>query len=98
LEALPDWPRLLSTDEAARYLGVSRETFEAEVKRGLWPKGIPRGKLNGKMTWDRSALDRRVDLISGYTAGGIQNAPEVEDGFARRRREAASRRQSGAKA
>jgi hypothetical protein len=88
---LPDWPRCLSADEAARYVGVSRNVFDAEVTEGLWPKGLTRGPSHGKVTWDRRALDRRLDIIMGR---GGNHAETEESGFERRAREAATRRKS----
>ena len=34
LTDLPFWPRLLSRDEAARYVGVCSAVFDEEAKRG----------------------------------------------------------------
>lgn len=82
---LPFWPRCLSADEAARYVGVSRNVFDAEVDKGIWPRGIPRGSLGAKMVWDRHALDRVLDEMSGL--GGSNEV----DGFERRRQAARSR-------
>ena len=70
-------PRLLTRDEAARYLGVSATTFEEEVAAGLWPAGQRRGAKGGKVTWDRRALDLAADRLSGITA------PADEAGHAR---------------
>jgi hypothetical protein len=41
---LPDWPRWLSADEAAAYVGVWVNFFLDEVGAGLWPKPVARGK------------------------------------------------------
>lgn len=38
LERLPHWPRLLSREEAARYVGVSATLFDREVGEGKWPR------------------------------------------------------------
>lgn len=72
LSELPEWPRLLTADEAARYLGVSRNLFDLEVRQGLWPQGLPRGVRGGKMTWDKQALDRRIDELTGAANGPIR--------------------------
>ena len=61
----PFWPRFLSRAEAARYVGVGVETFAAEVASGLWPAGRPRGGRGGKLTWDRTLLDRAADRHAG---------------------------------
>ena len=62
---LPFWPRFLSRVEAARYVGVGVDTFAAEVASGLWPAGRPRGGRGGKLTWDRTLLDRAADRQAG---------------------------------
>ncbi len=56
-------PRLLTRAEAATYLGRSARTFDAEVAEGVWPSAIRSGR---KKVWDRVALDRKVDLYSGF--------------------------------
>jgi hypothetical protein len=35
---LPNWPLLLSDEQAAAYLGVSRETFRKAVDTGDFPR------------------------------------------------------------
>ena len=55
-------PRGLSSREAARYVGLSRQTFLKGVKAGIWPEGL---KIGGRRIWDRKALDRRLDRASG---------------------------------
>lgn len=65
LNELPSWPRFLSREEAARYVGVSTDTFDDEVRNGIWPAGFQRGPRNGRSTWDRVALDRAADRASG---------------------------------
>jgi len=62
---LPDWPRMLGREEAARYLGVSDDVFDQEVRAGLWPPALRRGARGGRLTWDRLALDRAADRASG---------------------------------
>jgi hypothetical protein len=57
------WPRLLPEIEAAEYVGVSLAQFRAEVERGIWPKAVARGCRRN--TYDRTALDRAVDQLSG---------------------------------
>jgi hypothetical protein len=61
---LPFWPRHLSRNLAAAYVGVSPDTFDDEVRHGVWPAGERRGAKGGRITWDRAALDRRSDLRS----------------------------------
>ena len=45
LSDLPNWPRLLSAEQAAAYVGVSRNAFEARIGNP-WPK--PRAKSRPK--------------------------------------------------
>jgi hypothetical protein len=47
---LPDWPRGLSLPEAARYVGVSPETFLRHVK-------VAPRKIGSRRIWDRRAVD-----------------------------------------
>ena len=62
LSEMPAWPRYLSRDEAAAYVGVSVGKFDAEVQTGIWPAPMRRGS---RVTWDRFALDRMADAHSG---------------------------------
>src|SRR5215472_392870 len=68
LSSLPFWPRFLSREEAARYVGVSPETFDGEVALGLWPTARRRGGKGGRLTWDRALLDAVADRDSGLAA------------------------------
>ena len=70
LSELPFWPRFLSVQEAARYLGVSVDVFSDEVAAGIWPEGFRRGSRGGRVTWDRLLLDGAADHQSGLSAGG----------------------------
>jgi hypothetical protein len=73
LTALPFWPRFLSREEAARYLGVPQTTFEEEVKAGFWPAGRARGARGIRLTWDRVMLDLAADRDAGLS--NAQQAP-----------------------
>jgi hypothetical protein len=68
LSDLPSWPRFLSREQAAVYLGVSTDTFDAEVRDGFWPAPRRRGYKGGRLTWDRCALDAIADRDSGLSA------------------------------
>ena len=73
LADLPYWPRWMSREQAASYVGVSPNVFDAEVKAGVWPKPQPRGARKSKrprLTWDKRLLDRSSDLRSGLAIGG----------------------------
>lgn len=67
LERMPAWPRGLSLEEAAAYVGVSPGTFAAEVEEGRFPKPLRRGPKGGRLTWDKAAIDRRLDVLSGLS-------------------------------
>lgn len=60
-ERLPGWPRWLTEDLAAAYVGVGLSLFREEVKAGKWPPARQRGAKGGLLTWDREALDRASD-------------------------------------
>ncbi|CCC96863.1 hypothetical protein [Azospirillum baldaniorum] len=62
MAGLPDWPRCLSRDQAAAYVGVSPGKFDQEVADGIWPSGETRG---GRILWDRVLLDKWQDERSG---------------------------------
>ncbi|MEJ0020697.1 MAG: DNA-binding protein [Acetobacteraceae bacterium] len=94
LADLPYWPRYLSRDEAARYLGVSVDVFDDEVRAGDWPRGTPRGSRGGRLTWDRHVLDGVADSRAGFGTQRSATAPEGPNGWDRRFAEkAAARRQ-----
>ncbi|TWA73978.1 hypothetical protein FBZ83_12645 [Azospirillum brasilense] len=76
LSGLPFWPRCLSRDQAAAYVGVSPGKFAEEVGAGIWPAGEPRG---GRVLWDRNLLDIAQDKRSGIVASS--HAP-AEDPWA----------------
>lgn len=50
----PYWPRGLSRDESARYIGVGTTKFDEMVADGRMPK--PK-RVDGRTVWDRAALD-----------------------------------------
>lgn len=67
-------PRLLSEIAAAEYLGLSVEMFRAQVEAGVLPRPVPLAsatdprKLPRRRYYDRAALDRRLDELSGIQA------------------------------
>lgn len=68
LAELPYWPRYLSREQAAAYVGVSPNVFDGEVQAGIWPKPEKRGRHTSRrprLTWDRRLLDRSSDVRSG---------------------------------
>lgn len=61
IENLPNWPRILSEEQAAAYVGVSRETFRQRVQDGIYPQ-----QREGKrVLYDRKVVDRIEDQRSG---------------------------------
>jgi hypothetical protein len=73
---MPAWPRFLSREEAAGYVGVSEPIFDAEVAEGKWPAGMRRGRKGGRITWDRVAIDRAADRQSGLLGAGPDEIAE----------------------
>jgi len=65
-------PRLLSEIAAAEHVGLPLCTFRAEVAAGNLPAPVPlvstRQQTRPRRYWDRAALDRRLDEISGIGA------------------------------
>lgn len=56
-------PRGLTCDEAARYCGISASRFLSLVADGTLPAPMPfAGKVK---VWDRKAIDRVYDRVSG---------------------------------
>ncbi len=60
--SLPNWPRRLSAELAAAYLGISVSSFRQGVATGRYPQPIRDGR---RVLWDRKRLDEIVDLQSG---------------------------------
>lgn len=60
LRDLPDWPRLLSREQAAAYLGVSVPMLESHIG-DPFPEPLRLGK---RRLYDRRALDKAVDNLS----------------------------------
>jgi excisionase family DNA binding protein len=70
LAELPDWPAMLSVEEAARYCGIARDTFESLVKKKILP-GAAKLPIRRKL-WHRATLDaalaKRSPAADGYEA------------------------------
>lgn len=73
----PGWPRWLSAEQAAAYVGVSTNLFLDEVKMGRWSKPIRRGRTGTRLTWDRALLDDASDRISGRQTRGADGEAEL---------------------
>jgi hypothetical protein len=65
--------RGLSERQAAAYVGVSLETFRAEVARGIWPGPRLHGRKRKKKVWDKRALDLAYDRVSGIGPGEAEH-------------------------
>lgn len=54
------WPRGLSHEDAALYLGIGVTTFDAMVEDGRMPK--PK-RVGRRVLWDRWEIDRAFSLL-----------------------------------
>lgn len=72
---LPSWPRLLSVNLAAAYVGVSETQFEKEVGQGVYPRPLRSGV---RKLWDRHQIDAAVDQRI-VCEGIVEDAAEVID-------------------
>lgn len=61
-------PRGLSADEAAEYCGVSETTLYAEIRKGRLPRPVRFGVKDGSPRWDRLAIDKAWDSLSGLSS------------------------------
>ncbi len=72
VEASRPLPRLLSEAAAAEYVGLSLEMFRAQVIADVLPQPVPLvsganpRKLQRRHFYDRIAIDRRIDELSGF--------------------------------
>ncbi|SDA28315.1 Phage integrase family protein [Methylobacterium sp. UNC378MF] len=63
-------PRALPKDVAAAYVGCRTiRAFEAQVRRGLFPKAMP-----GTSQWDRRALDSAIGRLSSLSVAESQSS------------------------
>lgn len=62
---LPDWPRSMSVELAAAYVGLSPSAFRAQVDRpgSTAPQPIP--LTQGRRVWLREDLDAWLDRAAG---------------------------------
>src|SRR5947207_1590644 len=65
-------PRGLSRRAAAEYCGLAPSTFDARVNEGLLPSPVFPGR---RRVWDRLALDRALNSLSGV-ADHVSNTAE----------------------
>lgn len=78
-------PRLLTQTQAAQYCNLSPAQFNAWVRDGRIP-----GPLPGTHRWDKVALDRDIDRLSG-----IVPKSEPEDALEAWKRKRDARRAEG---
>jgi hypothetical protein len=72
----PDARRGYNRKEAASYVGVSPTSFDKLVHRGVMPRPTV---LLGRKVWDRKALDRVLDGLSGIHPRGTDQAADDHD-------------------
>jgi predicted DNA-binding transcriptional regulator AlpA len=63
---IPYWPMMLNAEEAARYLGMSRSTFDKARKDGLLPCGTT--TVYSLVRWCRLDLDAVIEAWRGQAA------------------------------
>lgn len=59
------WPRLLKLKAAAEYVDMTPAAFEREVAAGRFPQAV---SVGAREHWDRKALDRAIDNLTGEAA------------------------------
>jgi hypothetical protein len=68
---LPDWPRLMASDLAARYLDIGETTLR---EHGPQPK-----RLGRRVLYDRHDLDRWADALGGQPLDEPDREAEGDD-------------------
>jgi predicted DNA-binding transcriptional regulator AlpA len=66
---LPNWPRLLSENQAAAYCGVSGETFRRHVP-------VEPRRLGRRVLYDRLAIDAWLDSVNPPRETGMSSWAE----------------------
>ncbi|KAA5609133.1 hypothetical protein F1189_25850 [Rhodovastum atsumiense] len=70
---MPHWPRGLSEDLAAAYVGLSSSTFRREVGAGRAPASV---RLTpGRQVWLREDLDAWLDRLAGRAPASAGTNP-----------------------
>jgi predicted DNA-binding transcriptional regulator AlpA len=79
------WPRCLPRALAAAYLGMSTDTFDANVDRGALPQ--PFKMPTGMWLWDRADLDTAIDILKTGRSPNeeVRNVREGVSATAKRR-------------
>ena len=68
LANLPDWPRLLSPEQAAKYCGMSTPFFQEICPVEPWRVGA--GRSHRRVLYDRKKLDAWIDGGQSGTSTG----------------------------
>lgn len=68
---LPDWPRLMRVELAAKYLSIGATTLR---EHGPAPK-----RIGGCVLWDRADLDRWADSLGGAPLDADQRQAEGDE-------------------
>lgn len=57
---IPNWPRGLSREQAASYIGIGTTLFDSLIKDGRMP---PPKRINARTVWDRLTLDSYFEKL-----------------------------------
>lgn len=66
LERLPDWPLMMSAEQAAAYVGLSRPSFQKAVDDAIFPEPV---RLGRRALWHRQSLDLFAARLAGLPSG-----------------------------
>lgn len=78
---MPGWPRMLSIELAAAYMGVSPSHFEREVEAGKQPPCLWSGT---RKLWDRHQLDEWQDRATLQVTRIVMDPEKQQDDILRR--------------
>lgn len=81
---LPNWPRLLSREQAAAYVGLSPNQFIEEVENGAFPQAVRLLSVTRRALWDRLELDAVISAQSRILGAG-ENSYEARKAAWQRR-------------
>lgn len=79
LATMPNWPGMLSDEQAALYVGLSREGFRQAVDEGLYPQPVRR--FGKRVLWWKDGLDRAMAELAGHRIAmndGLAPIPQAE--------------------
>ncbi len=62
-------PAGIGRAKAAKFCGLSPNSFDAAVKSGRLPKPIKFGRKEGRFIWTVTGLRAALDALAGTTAG-----------------------------